>query len=264
VASVKWQRLSAQVRRLPVSALLGPRRGSAWRLLVPVVCLLAGIGFAASHRDARGTELRSPVTANLADLVRTAEAKVKVADRTLAGLQAQVSAATRDAGQTNAEVAAAQAKTRPVLLPGGLTAVVGPGIVVVLNDASEVPAGVDVDPNQLVVHQDDLQSVVNALWAGGAEAMTIAGQRVIATSAVRCVGNTLLLNGDVYSPPFRVAAIGPYSKMQQALDASPGVTLFKQAAGYYGLGYTVESQDHLDLPAYHGPIGLTYAKAVTK
>jgi uncharacterized protein YlxW (UPF0749 family) len=247
-----------------VSALLGRRPSSTWRLLVPGVCLVAGIGFAASHRDARGTELRSPATANLTDLVRAAEAKVQNADKTLADLQSQLSAATREAGQANSAVAAAQAKTHPVLMPGGLTAVRGPGISVVLNDASSVPAGSDVDPNQLVVHQSDLQAVVNALWAGGAEAMTIAGQRVIATSAVRCVGNTLLLNGEVYSTPFRVVAIGPYSKMQYALSQSRGVALFRQAAGYYGLGYTVESQDHLDLPAYHGPIGLTYAKAVPK
>ncbi len=84
-----------------------------------------------------------------------------------------------------------------------------------------------VDANQLVVHQSDLQAVVNALWAGGAEAMTIAGQRVIATSAVRCVGNTLLLNGEVFSPPFRVAAIGPYGHNADALDRSPGVHLFR-------------------------------------
>jgi uncharacterized protein YlxW (UPF0749 family) len=248
--------------RQRLSALFAARHVSSWRLLVPVVCLLAGFGFATSHRDARGTELRSPVTANLRDLVRAAEAQVKDADTTLAALQAQVSAATRDAGQVDAAVAAAQAKVTPILAPGGQTAVRGPGIVVVLNDASSVPAGVEVDPNQLVVHQSDLQAVVNALWAGGAEAMTIAGQRVIATSAVRCVGNTLLLNGDVYSPPFRVAAIGPYEPMQNQLNKSPGVALFKEAAGYYGLGYTVEAQNRLDLPAFHGPIGLYYAKAV--
>lgn len=233
-------------------------------MLVPVICLIAGFGFATSHRDARGTELRSPVTANLRDLVRAAEAQVKDADATLAGLQAQVSAATRQAGQVDADVAAAQAKVTPMLAAGGQTAVRGPGIVVTLNDAASVPSGVDVDPNQLVVHQSDLQAVVNALWAGGAEAMTIAGQRVIATSAVRCVGNTLLLNGEVYSPPFRVAAIGPYEAMQSRLDKSPGVALFKEAAGYYGLGYTVEPQHRLNLPAFSRPIGLTYAKAVPK
>jgi uncharacterized protein YlxW (UPF0749 family) len=248
--------------RQRLSALVTPRRVSTWRLLVPVICLVAGFGFATSHRDARGTELRSPVTANLRDLVRAAETQVKDADATVAALQAQVSAATRDAGQVDADVAAAQAKVTPMLAPGGQTKVRGPGIVVVLNDASSVPAGVEVDPNQLVVHQSDLQAVVNALWAGGAEAMTIAGQRVIATSAVRCVGNTLLLNGEVYSPPFRVAAIGPYQAMHNQLDKSPGVALFKEAAGYYGLGYTVESRNRLDLPAFRGAIGLSYAKAV--
>ena len=63
-----------------------------------------------------------------------------------------------------------------------------------------------------------MQAVVNALWAGGAEAMTIMGVRVISTSAVRCVGNTLLLHGRVYSPPFVITAIGDPSAMQQALE----------------------------------------------
>jgi uncharacterized protein YlxW (UPF0749 family) len=89
----------------------------------------------------------------------------------------------------------------------------------------------------------------------------LAGQRVIATSAVRCVGNTLLLNGDVYSPPFKVSAIGPYGAMLRALNASPGVRLFQQAAAYYGLGYTAESESALQLPAYRGSISLEYAKA---
>jgi uncharacterized protein YlxW (UPF0749 family) len=89
--------------------------------------------------------------------------------------------------------------------------------------------------------------------------MTVAGQRIIPTSAVRCVGNTLLLNGEVFSPPYRVAAIGPSATMLKKLTASPGVTLFREAAGYYGLGYTVSTQDNMTLPAYSGPVTLSYA-----
>jgi uncharacterized protein YlxW (UPF0749 family) len=174
-------------------------------------------------------------------------------------LQAQVNKAAKAAGRNDSAVARAQSKVTPQLEPGGLTAVHGPGVEVVLDDAPGEPAGGNVDPNQLVVHQSDLQAVVNALWAGGAEAMSIAGQRVIATSAVRCVGNTLLLNGEVYSPPFRVAAIGPSATMLARLATSPGVKLFREAAGYYGLGYTVDLQDRIDLPAYSGPITLSYA-----
>ncbi|HEY7010940.1 MAG TPA: DUF881 domain-containing protein [Jatrophihabitantaceae bacterium] len=239
------------------------RRGSrwAWRVLVPVVCLVAGFGFAASARDSQGTDLRPPGTSDLRDLVHTAESRVRAADTQLAQLQDRVRAATARAGKSDAAVAQQQAAAEPLRAPGGLTAVHGPGITVVLDDAPSSAATAGVDPNQLVVHQSDLQAVVNALWAGGAEAMSIAGQRVIATSAVRCVGNTLLLNGEVFSPPFRVAAIGPSRTMTTALGASRGVKLFEQAAEYYGLGYTVEVSGDVGVPAYSGPLGLVYAHA---
>lgn len=234
-------------------------RRSVWRLLVPAVCLVAGFGFAVTARDSRGTQLRPPSTANLRDLVRTAEGQVRTGDRQLSAVRQRVDAVTKLAGASDAAVAAEQARAAQLRGPGGLTAAHGPGLVVILNDAPESAATVGVDPNQLVVHQSDLQSVVNAMWAGGAEGMSIAGQRVIATSAVRCVGNTLLLNGEVFSPPFRVVAVGPARTMTRALDASAGVRLFEQAAGYYGLGYTVETTDDLHLPAYTGSIGLVYA-----
>jgi uncharacterized protein YlxW (UPF0749 family) len=226
---------------------------------VPAVCLIAGVMFATSHQASHGTDLRTAETANLADLVRNAEARVAAEQRTLQSLQVQVDAATGQAAAGNSAVAAAQAARQPLERPGGLTAVTGPGLAVVLDDAHSVPSDPTVDQNQLVVHQSDLQAVVNALWAGGAEAMTIAGQRVVATSAVRCVGNTLLLNGRVFSPPFRVVAIGPSGTMTGALDRSPGVSLFKQAAAYYGLGYTVSSEDHVSLAAFDGSITLSHA-----
>lgn len=233
---------------------------SLWRALVPVVCLVAGVGFAASARDSDGTDLRAPGIASLADTVRRAEARVQEADQQVIALQAQANRLAAQVGKGDSAVARAQQQATALRVPGGLSAVTGTGIVVVLDDARDAPANAGVDPNQLVVHQSDLQAVVNSLWLGGAEAMSIAGQRVIATSAVRCVGNTLLLNGDVYSPPFRVAAIGPSRTMQERLDASHGVNQFREAAGYYGLGYTVESGATLEIPAYTKPITLTYAR----
>lgn len=230
-----------------------------WRGLVPVVCLVAGLGFAISVRESHGQDVRAPVNVTLAGTVRSAEDRVHRLDGQVRLLQAEVNRFTRQAGQDDSAVARAQAKVTPKLAPAGLTAVHGPGLEVVLDDASGAPPGVTVDPNQLVVHQSDLQAVVNALWAGGAEAMSIAGQRVIATSAVRCVGNTLLLNGEVFSPPFRVAAIGPSATMLKKLASSPGVKLFREAAEFYGLGYTVDRQGDLAVPAYSGSISLNYA-----
>lgn len=236
-------------------------RSRVWRALVPVVCLAAGVGFAASARDAGGSDLRPPGIANLADAVRAAERRVQGAQAQAVLLQHRLDALTHHSGAGNAAVRRAQQRLTSLRPAGGMTPFAGPGLEVVLDDASQAPAGVTVDPNQLLVHQSDLQAVVNALWAGGAEAMSINGQRVIATSAVRCVGPTLLLNGEVYSPPYRVAAIGPAHPMQSELDASPGVQLFREAASYYGLGYTVEQRSRLTVPAYTGPVTLSYARA---
>ena len=71
--------------------------------------------------------------------------------------------------------------------------------------------------------------MVNALWAGGAEAMTIMGERVIATTAVRCVGNTLLLHGRVHSPPFTVAAISVSATW--SVVSSPAVSRARTSRG---------------------------------
>lgn len=90
-----------------------------------------------------------------------------------------------------------------------------------LSDArtgGRIPDGYTVD--DVVVHQQDVQAVVNALWAAGAEAMTIQDQRVIATSAVRCVGNTLILQGRVYSPPYVITAIGDIGSLRSGLDST--------------------------------------------
>ena len=99
----------------------------------------------------------------------------------------------------------------------------------------------DATPDDLVVHQQDIQSVLNALWSAGAEAVQMQDQRIIATSAPRCVGNTLLLNGRTYSPPYTVTAIGDVSAMKSALAAAPLVTLYKQYVVRFGLGYTEQT-----------------------
>ena len=190
--------------------------------------------------------------------------RVHTADRQVGSLQHDIDGLT--ARGTGGGSAVQQGDLARLQVRGGLLAAHGAGLTVVLDDAVQadgdpIASDAGVDPNQLVVHQSDMQAVVNALWAGGAEAMSIAGQRVVATSAVRCVGNTLLLNGELFSPPYRVVAIGPSAPMQRRVDLSPGVTMFREAAGYYGLGYTVESERRVSVPAYRGTPALVYAHA---
>jgi uncharacterized protein YlxW (UPF0749 family) len=134
-----------------------------------------------------------------------------------------------------------------------LKAVQGPGVSVTLNDSplwqQKVDAsGSTANINDYVIHQQDVESVVNALWAGGAESMQIQDQRVLPTTAVRCVGNVLLLHGRKYSPPFTIAAIGPINKMTSSLDASPSVRIYKEYVAALGLGWKLEQSDALEFP----------------
>jgi uncharacterized protein YlxW (UPF0749 family) len=136
-------------------------------------------------------------------------------------------------------------------------------VVVTLTDAQRDANGRfprDASPDDLVVHQQDIQAVLNALWSGGAEAVQMQDQRIIATSAPRCVGNTLLLNGRTYSPPYTVTAIGDVGRMQAALAAAPLVTLYKQYVVRFGLGYTEDPRPDVQVAGYNGPMTLHYAK----
>jgi uncharacterized protein YlxW (UPF0749 family) len=113
-----------------------------------------------------------------------------------------------------------------------------------------------------VVHEQDLQAVINALWAGGAEAMAVNGQRILATTAIRCVGNTLLLHGGVYSPPYVIEAIGDDVALQAEMDRDTAVQRYRTSAREYKLGFAVTVSDALDLPAYDGATAMTVAQPV--
>ena len=82
---------------------------------------------------------------------------------------------------------------------------------------------------------------------------------MVSTSAVLCVGNTLLLNGTVSSPPYVVEAIGAD---RSRFDADPLVHQLKQDAVTYGLRVAVGHETTLDLPAFTGPTKLQFARPV--
>ena len=86
-------------------------------------------------------------------------------------------------------------------------------------------------------------------------------RRLIGTSAVRCVGNTLLLQGRTYSPPFVVTAIADASAVRAQLAASPQVAVFQQAVEAFGLTFDIRERNEVALPDYDGPLDLEYAAA---
>jgi uncharacterized protein YlxW (UPF0749 family) len=161
-------------------------------------------------------------------------------------------------------VAAAQARGAEGAVSAGLVSLTGPGVEITLDDAPQRPDGtlpMNARPDDLVIHQSDVQAVVNAVWASGADGVAVMGQRLIATSAVRCVGNVLLLQGRTYSPPFVITAIGDVSAVRTQLAASPQVAVLQQAVQAFGLTFTVRQRPQVTLPAYSGSLDLRYASA---
>jgi uncharacterized protein YlxW (UPF0749 family) len=92
------------------------------------------------------------------------------------------------------------------------------------------------------------------MWRGGATAVQVMDQRIISTSAIRCVGNTLLLQGRVYSPPFVITAIGNTSELQQALNDEPGVAVYREYVDRLNLGWDVSILNQTTIPAWQGSI----------
>jgi uncharacterized protein YlxW (UPF0749 family) len=251
------------LRRAAGMLLPRPHR-SGWSVGVPLVLALAGLLFTVNLRTAAGTTLRDDRRPELSALILTRTSQLSAQEQTARRLRHSIEAATLAQAGSDSRIGVQQRRIDALQAAAGLTAVHGPGLSVRLDDAprssdGRLPSGAR--PDDVVVHQQDVQAVVNALWSGGAEAMTIMGVRVIATSAVRCVGNTLLLHGRVYSPPFVVEAIGDPVALRGALDADPGVIAYLTAVRAFGLGYRVQDLVDLTVPAYDGSIALDLAEA---
>ncbi|MGZ8803160.1 MAG: DUF881 domain-containing protein [Mycobacterium sp.] len=237
---------------------------SAWRFGVPVVCVAAGLLLGATHSVSGGDEIRRSDAPRLVDLVREAQQSVDrlTAERDALGTEVD----NHHGGSPGAGAALDVITQRADVLAGqaGLTPMQGPGLVVTLTDAQRDAQGQfprDASPDDLVVHQQDIQAVLNALWSAGAEGIQMQDQRIIATSAPRCVGNTLLLNGRTYSPPYVISAIGDAGAMQDALSAAPMVTLYKRYAARFGLGYT-EKPREVELVGYQQPVRMKFAQPI--
>ncbi|HET6967137.1 MAG TPA: DUF881 domain-containing protein [Ornithinibacter sp.] len=230
-------------------------RPSPWPWLVPVVALVAGSLFASSVRASQGQDLRTD-QAQLPDLIRAQTRTNEDRASRLDELQAEVDSETANLAPGNLATQKLERQANELAAAAGRTPVQGPAVQVRLDDAKllggDVPAGAD--PDDYVIHQQDVQAVVNALWAGGAEAMMLQDQRVISTSAVRCVGNTLILQGRVYSPPYVITAIGDTAALQSALDADADVENLRQWSVAVGLGYDVSVPGEMTFPAYSGSI----------
>ena len=147
-------------------------------------------------------------------------------------------------------------------LHAGAVPVRGEGVVVTMDDASQVPDPLAADPRAEDTQEDrvvdlDVQIAVNGLWGAGAEAVAVNGQRLTSLSAIRWAGGAILVGFRPLEPPYRIAAIGD-PDMRTELAASDAGSYLAFVQDRYGLQVSVDAADELELPGA-GPLQLRYA-----
>jgi uncharacterized protein YlxW (UPF0749 family) len=227
-----------------------------WRMAVLVVI---GVLLATAYREAvTGAPERGLAHAGLVREVKQAQARTDDLQRRADDLRQQVSQARTSAlAGSGAELD----RLRQQEAATGFGVVTGDGVVVSLSDA---PAPVDpttgrrtnADVNRVL--DIDLQNVVNALWAGGAEAVAVNGQRLTATSAIRTAGSAVLVDFRPVTSPYEVVAIGP-PDLRRTFDATVTAATMRGLVDHFGLGFATRSASGLRLPAA-ADVPLRYAQ----
>ena len=200
------------------------------------------------------------------DLARSRQALVAQVEQrtdTVAGLQTRLDALRRSTERVRTRVLsssaageALSARIAAMELAAGTVAASGPGLRVVLDDAAN-------DERGSQVLDTDLQRVVNALWAAGAEAVAVGEERLTAQSAIRQAGGAVLVNFQAVSPPYVVVALGDPVSLETSFGASRAAARMRAAAQLYGLRFDYTRDDRLDVPPAPG-LTLRHAVATTR
>ena len=208
-----------------------------------------------SNRLARDEALRKSVN-QLEDQNRTLKAR-------LAGLQAEVKAGEDESAHRSSAFQQVKAQLDDQKMIAGLTPLHGPGLTIMLHDGS--------DPNDpadhslgWTVHYQDLQDIVNVLWASGAEAIAVNGQRVVPSSAFHYAGvNILLNNASRLSGPYTVKALGEPSSLAKGIGDPDQLAELKSRNRIYRLGLSWLRSTRLGVPAYDATFLVKYAQPLS-
>ncbi|MDN5898643.1 MAG: DUF881 domain-containing protein [Brachybacterium sp.] len=126
----------------------------------------------------------------------------------------------------------------------------GPGVVLEIEDSAPLPASPGVSTGTVNrVTDGDLQVAVNGLWAAGAEAIAVNGQRIGPTTAIRTAGSAVLVDFRPLSPPYRITALGDPQQLRNAVEESETGEYLQQISTRFGIRRSWEDAEDLAVPA---------------
>ena len=240
------------------------KRGGGWLIPVTILSVVLGMLLAAAlktQQNIRNSSIPSNRFSNLASAYLDEKNRNKQLERSLAEERAKIAGIEQSQGEGNSRVKLLQEELNKMKLSAGLVPVEGQGVEVVLQDfpgriPRDTPA---VLRDQYIIHDVDLRDTVNELYANGAEVISIGDgdteQRLISSTAIRCVGGTIQINGVDMTSPFTIKAIGPSNAMQKGLTMIGGlVDNWRPIQGIAGKMISVKQQKNLYIAAYTGDV----------
>ena len=150
----------------------------------------------------------------------------------------------------------------------GLSAVSGSGLRITVQDSTQIPRIGEPTEGfaEYMVHDQDLNNILNELKAAGAQHLGISGvdtssiQRVTVTTTARCVGNTAMVNDNPLAAPYHIFVIGDRQRLRQQLERPDGyIRGVRQLAQRKMV--VIEDMDGIALPEF-ASTSARYAKPV--
>jgi uncharacterized protein YlxW (UPF0749 family) len=232
----------------------------SWQITLGAALL--GLGFLiAAQLAAQGprvsytTQERSPLIETATQLqARQDELKARILE-----LRSTITTTEKAGEGSLALVGELNDQLQQARIAAGLIPLTGTGIVLQLEDSQE-PQAPDTNEQDYLVGADDLRNIVSQLWAAGAEAISINGERITPTTAIIDVGPSILVNAAYLAGPYQVTALGP-EDLYPRLGALPGfVDLIRTRAEGFGIKVSIAEPDAVDIPAFAGTVTLRYAR----
>lgn len=258
------QPASASAREAPSRVL------HRWRAAVPrvnrgtigltIVTIVLGVYLAAQWqskpRRAAAPEYRREVATATIHRLEAEQADLK---RQIAELRAQIGERRQSAALVESTMADLTAGLEAEKLLAGTVPVRGAGLRVVLDDSSVKNIPPKDDPSMYIIHEYQLRDVVNVLWASGAEAISVNGERIVGLTSIYCVGSTILVNDTRTSPPYEFLVVGDPGRLEAALGDAANLKALKSRIKIYGLQFTVQKPREVTLPAFTGGLNVRHA-----
>ncbi len=229
-------------------------------LVLLVLCFLIALQFKSVtiHKEENG--LKNMRVDELLGEVKKEREKSEDLEKQIEAYQNDIAQYREDAEQNDDYSKFLSEQLKRAELMAGFVDVKGPGITITLSDIQNQKTGNDMlTANETLIHDEDLRRVINELCSAGAEAICVNDSRIISTSAIRCVGPTILVNDTKMTPPYKIKAIGKADQLEAAMKLNGGVI---DNLKVWGFTINMTKHQELIIPKYSGTVNFSSATAV--